>query len=54
MDLSKMQWALDSVKKVYTKSWAAADFDRQSEMSVGQDNNLILTKRVKADCKNTK
>jgi len=54
MDLSKMQWALDSVNKVYTKSWTAADFDQQSEMSVDKDDNLILTKRVKADCKSTK
>jgi len=54
MDLSKMQWTLDSVNKVYTKSWTAAQFDQQSEMSVDKDDNLILTKRVKADCKNTK
>ena len=54
MDLSKMQWALDSVNKVYTKSWTAADFDQQSEMSVDKDDNLVLTKRVKSDCKSTK
>jgi len=54
MNLAKMQWALDSVNKVYTKSWTAADFDQQSEMSVDKNNNLILTKRVHADCKNVK
>jgi len=54
MDLTKMQWALDTVNKVYTKSWTAADFDQQSEMSVDKNDNLVLTKRVKADCKTTK
>ena len=54
MDLTTMEWALDSVNKVYTKSWTAAEFDQQSEMSVDKDDNLVLTKRVKADCKSKK
>jgi hypothetical protein len=56
MDLTTMKdkWALDSVNNVYTKSWTAAEFDQDADMSVDKDDNLILTKRVKADCKNTK
>ena len=55
MDLSKMQdkWTLDAKKKVYTKSWAADQFD-ESEMSVDTDDNLVLTKKISSDCKKQK
>jgi len=51
MDLSETDdWTLDSGNNVYTKSWAAADFE-SSEISVDGSDNLVLTKSISAPCK---